>query len=208
MVRFIIVRHGLTTFNKEHRYQGQYEAPLDEIGIRQAEITAEHIAGTYHVDAIYASDLQRTVNTAKKSADLLGLPINTSKALREIHVGAWEGRLVKEVWAENPERVDAYRNDPGTFHFEGGECFREVYDRASAFLDEIAKKHDGENVLIVSHGGVIRSLICVWSGVPLRDLKTITVLPNTSITVAEYEGGSVRLPLVGDNSHLPEELRT
>lgn len=208
MVRFIIVRHGLTTFNKEHRYQGQCEAPLDDIGIRQAEITAEHIEKAYHIDAIYASDLQRTVNTAKKAADRLGLPISTCKGLREIDVGGWERRLIKDVWAESPERVEAYRNDPGTFHFEGGESFSDVYERAARSLSEIAEKHDGENVLIVSHGGTIRTLVCAWSGIPLKDLRTVPTLPNTSITVAEYENGMGKLTLIGDNSHLPEELRT
>ena len=191
MVRFIIVRHGLTTFNKEHRYQGQCESPLDVEGIRQAEITAEHIARTYHIDAIYASDLQRTVHTAEKAAALLGLTIHTDKALREVDVGSWERRLIKEVWAESPERVEAYRNDPGTFQFEGGENFHEVYARAASSIDRIAKEHDGETVLIVSHGGTIRSLVCVWSGIPLRELRTVPTIPNTSITIAVHPADSI-----------------
>lgn len=207
MVRFIIVRHGLTTFNKLHIYQGQYDSPLAIEGYRQAEETGKHLASAYKIDAIYASDLSRTRRTAAPLSRILGLPVVTDPALREVDVGKWSGKKVSDAWREEPERVTAYRNDPGTFRFEGGESFEDVYRRASAFLEKVAKKHDGETVVIVSHGGTIRSLLCVWMGIPLKELRKVPTLKNTSITVADYDNGSVTLSLVGDNSHLPEKLR-
>ena len=208
MVRFIIVRHGLTTYNKMGRYQGQFDSPLDEIGIRQAEATADFIARTYHVDAICSSDLSRARNTAAPLAKRLGLSVETFPALREVQIGEWTNRIIADVVKEEPERVAMCRSDPGHFRYPGGESFQEVYDRAASCLAEIAKRHDGETVVVVSHGGTIRSLICVWSGTPIEELRTIKSLKNTSITIAEYENGSAHLLQIGDNSHLPEELQS
>lgn len=207
MVKFILVRHGLTTFNIERRCQGQYDSPLSEIGIRQAAYTAEHIAKSYHIDAIYASDLSRTCDTASPIANLLGLPIHTSKALRELDCGAWENRLVADIKREDPENFAKREASLGTFRFPNGECFEEVYNRASLYLSELAEKHDGEAVLIVTHGGVIRVLTAVWSGIPIERIQTVAGPKNTSITVAEYENGGAKLLLTDDVSHLPEGLR-
>ena len=73
MVRFIIVRHGVTDFNKENRYQGQFDSSLAPVGIEQARITAEHITKQYHIDAIYSSDLSRAMKTAEPFAKHFGI---------------------------------------------------------------------------------------------------------------------------------------
>ena len=97
MVRFIIVRHGVTDFNKENRYQGQFDSSLDPVGIEQARITAEHITKQYHIDAIYSSDLSRAMKTAEPFAKHVGIETHPETALREIDVGRWTGRLLSEV---------------------------------------------------------------------------------------------------------------
>ena len=202
MVRFIIVRHGETTFNRIHRYQGQFDAPLSDLGIRQAEILATRLPKEYAFDAIYASDLSRACDTAAPTARIVGLPINTDQRLREISVGEWEACLVSDMKKIDPEGVAAYRNDPGTFRFPGGEDFHEVYARASVCIEEIARKHDGETVLIVSHGGAIRTLLCVWSGLPISRLREMPDLRNTSVTEVEYDNGTVTINFIGDAAHL------
>lgn len=208
MVRFIIVRHGRTTFNKIRRYQGQYDSPLDELGYEQAEIAGQHIAKTYSVDRVYASDLSRTVNTAKAIAAHLDLSVETSPALREIDLGKWAGRMVADVEREEPERIAASRQLPGEFRYENGETFEEVFERADRKLREIAAEHDGETILVVSHGGTIRSLLCRWKGFSMSELnREIKSVPNTGITVADYENGTFTVTLERDNSHLPEDKR-
>ena len=207
MVKLILVRHGLTTYNKLKIYQGQYDSPLDEMGYLQADITAEHIARTYQVDVIYASDLSRTVKTAAPTAKLLGLPVETTEAFREIDVGHWANRKIADVQAEFPDEVRAYREDPGTFHFPGGEDFSNVFVRAEGKLREIAAKHDGKTVLIFTHGGIIRALLTRWNGLPIERMREIKPVPNTAITVAEYDGETVKLLLQMDNSHLPEDMK-
>ena len=207
MVKFIIIRHGLTDFNKIHKYQGQFDSSLEPLGVEQAELTAKHVAENYHVDAIYASDLSRTVNTAKPFARLLGLPVSTTPAFREIDVGEWAQQFIADVKKTDPEGVRIYNEDPGVFRFPGGENFAEVYERTAKKIEEIAEKHDGETVLIISHGGVIRTLIARWLGYPIRELRRVKPMGNTAITIAEYENGKAKLLLIGDNSHLPEDMR-
>ena len=208
MVKLILLRHGRTVHNLIHRYQGQFDSSLDDLGIRQAEFAAEHLTKNFKIDAIYASDLSRAVNTAMPTAKALGLPLTTYKELREVHVGIWENRMVSEVKEVSPDEVREYNENPGTFRFTGGESFVEVLDRALKKLTEIAESHkDGETVLVVSHGGVIRSLTCHWHGLPIADLRKIPPTPNTSLTVVEYENGIFTLKSEGDNSHIPEDLR-
>ena len=207
MVRFIIVRHGITDFNKIRKYQGQYDSTLEPIGIEQAKITAEFVSTKYNVDAIYSSDLTRAVKTAEPFAKLFSLQIQTDPALREVDVGDWTLQFIADVKKNDPDNIRAYRASIGTFRFPGGESFAEAMERAAAKAEEIARKHDGQTVLLVSHGGTIRALICHWLGYPIEDLQKVTPVKNTSLTVAEYENGCVKFLSMGDNSHLPEELR-
>ena len=207
MVKFIIVRHGKTDFNRLNKYQGQYDSSLEELGIRQAEITTEFVAKNYKLDAIYSSDLSRAVKTAEPFAKAFGLEINTTTALRELDVGNWTLQLVSEVEKNDPENMRAYRECIGTFRFPGGESFEEARDRAIKKIDEIAKDHDGQTVLLVSHGGTIRTVIAHWLGYPMAELDSVRSVKNTSLTVAEYTDGKVEFKLLGDNSHLPEDMR-
>lgn len=207
MVKFILVRHGLTTFNKERRCQGQFDSPLDEVGVRQAACTAEYITQAFHIDAIYASDLSRTRDTAAPIAKRLELPVHTSKALRELNNGTWENRLISDIKLEEPEAFARREASLGTFHFPNGECFRDLYDRASLYLSELAERHDGETVLVVTHGGVIRVLAAVWKGIPIEQVQLVPDPKNTSITVAEYENGKMKLLSFNDVSHLPSDLQ-
>lgn len=206
MVKFILVRHGLTTSNKTRRAQGHYDSQLDEIGIRQAACTAEHIANTYHIDAIYASDLSRTRDTAAPIAKLLNLPVHTDAALREVNIGDWENRLVADIEREDPENRAKFKNDIGNFRYPNGETFSETQARALDCIKRIAAAHDGETVLVVTHGGVIQVLLCAWTGTPISEIRSLKEFKNTSITVAEYEGDAVTLLSIGEVEHLPKEL--
>ncbi len=207
MVKFILIRHGRTTYNTTGRCQGQVDSPLDELGVRQAAITAEHIAKSISAAAIYASDLSRTRDTAAPTAKRLGLPVHTSKALRELDCGTWENRLISDIKREEPDAFALRQRSLGTFRFPNGESFKDGYDRAFLYLSELAKKHDGETVLIFTHGGIIRGIVAAWSGISIERVQDVTPPKNTSITVAEYENGKIKLLSFNDVSHLPSELQ-
>lgn len=207
MVRFIIVRHGLTDFNRLKKYQGQHESNLEPIGIEQAEATAERVAAEYRLDAIYSSDLSRAVKTAEPFARRFSLPINKDAAFREVDVGEWTLQLIADVEKNYPEDIRSYRSAVGEFRFPGGESFEDTAKRAMDGLMKIAEKHDGETVLVVSHGGTIRAMICSLLGYPIKELSRVKPVGNASITVVEYENGQARFILTGERSHLPEHLK-
>lgn len=207
MVRFIIVRHGLTDFNRLRKYQGQYDSNLEPIGIEQAEATAERVAADYQLDAIYSSDLSRAVKTAEPFAKRFSLPINKDAAFREVDVGEWTLQQIADVEKNYPELISSYRSAVGEFRFPSGESFEDTANRAMEGLMRIAEKHDRETVLVVSHGGTIRAMICSLLGYPIKELSRVKPVGNASITVVEYENGVARFILTGERSHLPEHLK-
>lgn len=202
MVRFIIVRHGLSKANKEQRFSGQYDFPLDEIGVQQADAVSKYIYETFKVDRIYSSDLSRAYNTVKPLSELLGMEIIKRSDLREIDVGVWQNVLFKEVQEKYPETFKEYISNPGIWKFEGGECYADVQKRALHALEEIAAENEGKTVVIGTHGGLIRALRAAWEGIPLSEFKKVPNISNCSVTVVEYSNGSVKLLSIGNTEHL------
>lgn len=149
--RLWLVRHGQTDWNREGRFQGHADPPLNDLGRRQAAALAESLADeTFH--AVYCSDLLRARQTAEPLAARLALPMAVDVRLREISHGAWDGLLPGDIqrryaceWAERSRM-------PLTARPTGGETVLEVQARVEAAVSGIAAAHDGNNVLIVSHG--------------------------------------------------------
>ena len=147
--RLLLVRHGQSTWNADGRWQGQANPPLTELVEQQAFDAARRVG---MVDAVYASDLERATHTAEIIAGQLGLDVMVDPRLRERHAGPWEGHTRAEIddqWPgmlESGERPEGYEDDV------------HVIARALVSLTEIAGLHDDGDVLIVTHGGVVRAL--------------------------------------------------
>ena len=206
MTTLLIIRHGYSLGNKEKRFSGQADLPLDEAGCRQAEQTAQHVLSHYTVDAVYASDLSRAYDTVKPIAEARGLPVCTDKALREVDVGDWQGKRIDEVERQYPESFGLYKRKPGLVRFDGGESDGTMLERALPAVERIAEENEGKTVVIGTHGGVIRVLRAAWTGVSLDQIEEIPHVANGSVTVVEYERGRVTLRLVGDTAHLSERV--
>ena len=205
MVRFIIVRHGYSVGNKEKRFSGQADFSLDETGILQAKSTSEYILNSYNVDAVYSSDLSRAYQTVKPIADKLGLPVQKSKKLREVDVGIWEGMFVENVKKQYPEEFEMYITNPGMFTFCGGESYLEVMLRGKSAFEEIAINNDEKTIVMGVHGGNIRTLRAAWDNIPLEKIKDIPHVANASVTVAEYDRGTVNWIQIGYTDHLTDK---
>ena len=150
LTRVLVVRHGRSVWNAEGRWQGHADIALDDEGQLQAAAAAE-VLGSF--DAIWASDLQRARLTAQIIAELHGTgPVLVDARLRETDVGPWEGLRHAEVEAGWPGFL-AERRRP-----EGFEDYGAAAERALAALVDIAAAHRGGEVLVVSHGGVIRAV--------------------------------------------------
>src|SRR5262249_12555185 len=139
----VLARHGETDWNREHRLQGWADPPLNELGREQARELAAALDGE-QFDAVYSSDLQRAAETARIVARQLGVAeVVEDPSLREVDLGSWSGRLSEEV--ANLQRPD-------------GESREQHRERVVAGVLRLATAHDGETLLIVSHGGSLRAL--------------------------------------------------
>ena len=146
----LLVRHGETDWNLERRVQGHTDRPLNEKGQEQARTLAEQLHGE-SIDAVYASDLERARETARPTADAHGLEVQLLPALREKNFGTWEGLTDIEIRERFPDAAGGAWGD--------AETTDEVAARVLEALREIAERHPGGTVLVVTHGGPLRSVL-------------------------------------------------
>jgi broad specificity phosphatase PhoE len=186
-----LVRHGETDWNRELRWQGHSDRPLNERGREQARELAERLDGMGFA-AIYTSDLRRAAETAEILAGRLDLPVQTDEALREIDVGSWEGYTLAELEARSPEAVSRW-DEQGVHGWDGGESHAEMMVRVHRAVGSIAARHEGDDVLVVSHGGPIRALKALAAGLDYpRDRRSLPRTGNCEVCVIAIEDGTVR----------------
>lgn len=202
MTKFLIIRHGQSTANLEERYAGWYDAPLTELGRKQAAITTDYILKNYHVDAVYSSDLIRAVETVKEIAARANVPLVKEKALREIDGGEWEGKQVEEIARKYPEQAYLWKTDIGKARPTGGESFAELQVRIDSAFRKIAAENDGKTVVVASHGGAIRTMQCLFENVPIEDMRKVPWTPNASVSEVNYENGKYTPVRLGYTGHL------
>jgi broad specificity phosphatase PhoE len=147
VLRVLVVRHGQSEWNALGRWQGQADPPLSELGRHQAAHAAQHVGA---VDAVVASDLERSRATAEIIAELIGIgPVLVDEGFRERHAGEWEGLTKAEIAEAWPGYLDDRRRPPG---FETDEDFQ---DRVLAALRRVQATVPAGDVLVVAHAGVI-----------------------------------------------------
>jgi len=204
MTKFILVRHGQSEANKDNLFAGHSDFPLSELGLRQAEMTAEYILNHHTVDAIYSSDLKRAYSTALPVSRQTGIEIIPDERLREIFAGEWESLPFTDIAVKFPKDREIWKNDIGNSRPTDGESVRDLADRILCRLTEIAEDNDGKTVLITFHATPIRSMQALWQFGDIEEMKNINWVPNASVTVAEYENGEFKLVSVGESDHLNE----
>ena len=204
MTRLLLIRHGYSSGNKERRFSGQMDLPLSAEGLHQADLVCQYIQENYTVDAIYASDLKRAIDTVQPLADALALPIHSHRALREIDEGIWQGQLMTVVEANYPEAFAFYKANLGLHQFEGGECYATMLERLLPMIDKIVADHPDETVVIGTHGAVVRGLLSVWQSIPLARVQDVPRVPNGTVTEVEIDGSDVRVIKLGFGDYLSE----
>jgi broad specificity phosphatase PhoE len=155
------VRHGETDWNRDRRVQGQSDTPLNDAGREQARALAG-VLTPVAFDAAYSSDLIRATETAEIVLHDRGMIIQTTYRLRERNFGSWEGRLVPELEAEG---LLSGRGWPYVDAPHGGESIADLETRVVDVVRAIASEHPNETILVVAHGGVIRSALSAWIGI-------------------------------------------
>ncbi len=183
----LLARHGESDWNRSKRWQGFADRPLTDLGRRQAVELAARLEGT-DLDAVYSSDLQRARDTAEAVARSKGLEVGTTPDLREVDVGSWSGLTRAEAEAQYP---DAYgRWLQGGEGWDDGETYEELRERVVRAIQQIAKRHEGERVLVVAHGGTIRAIHAAALGVDVHTYRRIQrVEPNATLSAVCVDEG-------------------
>lgn len=201
------VRHGETQYNRERRFQGQLDVPLSDDGIAQAQAVAEWLAGLpIKFGAIYSSDLKRAQDTASEIGRQLGLASIPAEALREIHVGEWQGLLGHEVEARFPGQLELWRGQAPGFRTPGGETTTELQRRMLDWYLEAITHHRGQAVVVVSHGMALWSLVAGLNGWDLADIERAEQARHgntgVSVVLADHVNRQSRVLLLNSLAHL------
>jgi broad specificity phosphatase PhoE len=159
--RLLLVRHGESVWNAARRWQGHSDPPLSDLGREQARAAARHLAGE-PLAGLYASDLQRALETARIVGEPHGLAPVTDARLRELDIGAWGGLTRDEIGSRWPEALAAFDAGGPDARAVGGETRAELARRVHAALTELAARHVGDSVAVVAHGGVLAAITGVY----------------------------------------------
>lgn len=201
MTTLYIVRHGEARGNVERNFHGWYDSDLTENGRAQIARLPKYFENI-HIDAVFSSDLKRTRETAHAVADSKGLPVLEDAALREIHGGEWEDVPWDDLPVRFPESYGHWLERPHLLEMPGGERMTDFADRIYGAVMKIAKAHEGQNIVIATHGTAIKVLLCKVRGIPLSKMPEEAWCDNASVTVLEWEGENASVLVDGDNSHL------
>lgn len=166
--RVYLVRHGETDWNATMRFQGHTDISLSDKGREQAYALATRLAHE-NFAGIYASDLGRARETAEILARPHNLKVREEPGFREINFGSWEGLTFDEIKEKYPEAAANWWEKPLETRAPGGETLQELVDRCMQSLYQICCRHRGEQILVVSHGGVVRSIIGSILGINLNE---------------------------------------
>jgi len=190
--RLYLIRHGETP--RRGYCNGHLDETLTANCIADIEAVADRLKGA-GIAALYASDLKR----ATQSAEILGCILNIrpiiSPPLREKCFGQWEGLSQAEIQQRFPSEWEAWVQNPGDAKPRGGESFREVASRVLPVIEQIIKRHLGERVAIVAHGGVNRVILCHALGVDRRYMERFAQR-HGALNIIEYFDDEVSVRLV------------
>lgn len=189
MTRLILVRHGQSEANKEIYFAGHTDAPLTELGHKQAQAAAAYLKAHEHIDAVYASSLCRAMETARPTANAFGLSVIPEPGVREIFAGAWEGLPFSVLEKTYATDRGLWYTDLANARCTGGETVAEVYERVTSAVTRIAEENDGKTVLIASHWTPILCMICRALERPLAEIGQCPEPVNASIQIIRFEQG-------------------
>jgi 2,3-bisphosphoglycerate-dependent phosphoglycerate mutase len=198
----LLIRHGESTWNREGRVQGWLDPPLSERGVQQAVLLAERLR-EQPIDALYASPLQRARATAQAIADLKALPLRVDDRLREHRLGGIQGLTSDEIASKFPQLHARVGQTNLWVGAPDEEPLEEFSERMRLCGSELAERHAGQTIAVVTHGGSINRLLMAWLGIAVLR-HPVFHLDNTSLTRVRLRGALVQLMALNDCSHLRE----
>lgn len=173
VTRLYILRHGQVANHHERRYNGHHDVDITDLGIRQIELAGEFIKEHHpegnDITKIYSSDLVRSRKGGEILSDILGVPLEEKKELREISFGRWDGLTKEEAHSKYPEETHIAFKDLATMSFKGGESLVDLKNRAIPVIENFISSHSGESLCLVLHGGINRLILCHILGLDIEN---------------------------------------
>ena len=209
MTEFIVIRHGETDWNREQRFQGQIDVPLNATGQQQAQRLATALAGE-RFDLLLSSDLQRARQTALPLEQALGRAALVQPGFREQGFGVLEGLDVPTIKTRHPELWAQWLRHDADYALPEGESVRRFHARVLAAMRDLAQAHAGKTLLLVTHGGVLDMLWRTAHGLSLHGPRECAI-PNTGINRLRWRGGTLDILRWAEDAHLsglPEQPQT
>ncbi|MBC7263865.1 MAG: histidine phosphatase family protein [Chloroflexi bacterium] len=204
MTRIILVRHGQTEWNREERFRGQEDIPLNETGRQQARRVAYRLKND-PITAIYASPLRRSIQTAEIIAASRDLDVQIDDAFLDIHYGTWAGLSPAEVAARDAEMYRLWLTAPHLAHPPKGECLEDVRARVLRGIERIVLRYPRATVVVVGHQVVNKVLLCAVLGLDGSAFWRIRQ-DNACINIFIVENSTYEVVCLNDTCHLQEKL--
>ncbi|MFF5482828.1 bifunctional RNase H/acid phosphatase [Streptomyces sp. NPDC012935] len=201
---FVLLRHGETPLTPQKRFSGSggTDPSLSDVGREQAERVGAALARRGTIQAVVASPLARTRETAGIVAARLGLDVSVDDGLRETDFGAWEGLTFGEVRERHPDDLNAWLADPEARPTGDGESFAATATRIAATRDKLIAAYAGRTVLLVTHVTPIKTFVRLALGAPPESLFRMELSAASLSAVAYYADGNASVRLFNDTSHL------
>lgn len=210
MTDFVFIRHGETDWNRQQRFQGHADVPLNEIGLSQAARLGIRMAAE-RADLLVSSDLTRARQTAQPLAEAWAQVPALERDLREQSFGLLEGLDVPTIKARHAGLWTQWLEHKADFALPGGgESLRQFHARVIAAVRTLAEHHTGRTLVVVTHGGVLDMLWRTAHGISLDGLRACEI-PNTGVNRLRWKGGTLDILQWADASHLqglPEQPST
>ena len=204
MTTIYLIRHGEAEGNLYRRCQGHYNSLITDNGFKQINALAKRFEDI-PIDAVYSSDLFRATTTAKAICKPKGLKLFVDPRLREVGTGEWEDVPWGALERQDSESLSRFTACDESWSVPGSDTYPGVRTRMRTALSEIAARHEGQTVAVISHGSAIRTFVSSCMGLPIH---SVPHCDNTAVAKLEAENGNFTVIYQGDNSHLSPEIST
>ena len=197
--RLLLVRHGSTDWNDQHRFIGRTDLPLNSRGKQQAHELAERLISE-SFEITFTSTLKRASETAQIIAESAGKRVIEDDRLTEMDFGSWEGLTLDEIIEQHPEDFRSWKGNP-SYAITSGESIQDVKSRVRAFLDELVRDHSGKTILIISHGMVLQMVVYLSLDIPIANDWTCYFY-NGSLSEIRSTRARTALARLNDTHHI------
>lgn len=202
MSRVYLIRHGETEWNREQRSQGCNDIELSDVGRLQAQALANRLKND-NIDMFFSSSLKRAYETASLIAEDKGRDVLKHKEFIEVGMGKWEGLTWSEIKERYPDVSSIWRQSPHLARIPDAESLIKVRERSMGKLMEILNENPDKNILVVSHGITIKTMICTIMGIDISNIHKIRQ-ENTAVNIFKFGKRGFETLLLNDAHHLED----